>query len=149
MALLEVQRVSMNFGGLAALSHVDLAVEPGTIHGLIGPNGSGKTTLLNVITGFHPPSSGAVLLGGVFRGRRVRAEEQRTRERALETLEYVGLAAFRERLAANLSFGQQRLVELARALAGEPRLLLLDEPAAGLSLPRLDALLALLARIRE
>lgn len=199
MALLEVKQVSMHFGGLAALSRVDLSVEPGKIYGLIGPNGSGKTTFLNVVTGFHTPSSGSVridgqpitglpphrvvksgiartfqdtqlfadltvlenvmigrhsltraeLLAAVLRGRRVRAEEEETRTRALEVLEFLGLGALRGRLAGNLSFGQQRLVELARALAAEPRLLLLDEPAAGLSLPRLDALLVLLSRIRE
>jgi branched-chain amino acid transport system ATP-binding protein len=172
VSLLEVQDVTVRFGGHTALSSVSLQVEPGTITGLIGPNGAGKTTLFNVITGMLSPTRGRVLfdgneIGGRLPFRRARMGMARTFQRlelfgqltvreniqvagALrkqwgkrgntldaaaatvdELLERVGLTSVADVRADSLPTGQGRLIEIARALAIRPRLLLLDEPAAG------------------
>lgn len=199
MTLLKVEGVSVSFGGVQALNRVDLAVEAGTIHGLIGPNGSGKTTLCNVITRFLAPRAGRVIfddvdlrsvrpyevagrglcrtfqdlqvfgemtalenvmLGWHSRGRtgafagalglpRAAREDREARDRAAVALKYVRMDAFADRRANRLSFGQQRMVELARALVAEPRLVLLDEPAAGLSPPMVDVLTEILQDLRR
>ncbi len=199
MATLALERVSVSFGGLRALTGVDLTVAPAEIRGLIGPNGAGKSTLLNVISGLTVPQEGRVRLGGddvtglspdriaalgvarTFQGaalfptmtvlenvmmgrhrhtrtgllgaavfsRRMREEERDAREKAEAALAFVNMLEFRDRLGGELSYGQQRSVEIARALALEPRLLLLDEPAAGLSPPRVAALDQLLQRVRD
>lgn len=171
--LLSVRDVSVRFGGVTALSGVDLDVGGGSITGLIGPNGAGKTTLFNVITGVVGPVSGKVLLDstdmtgwpshrrgragiartfqrlelfsgltvadnllaaweasvpGAVLGRR-RREGRAVVDSVLERLDLLSLA---DRVAGQLSTGQGRLVELGRALAVRPRLLLLDEPSSGL-----------------
>jgi branched-chain amino acid transport system ATP-binding protein len=199
MPILSVEGVRVSFGGLHALAGVDVAVEEGHIHGLIGPNGSGKTTLCNTITGFYRPQAGTIrfrgrdvsrarpdaviadgivrtfqdlqifgemtalenvmvgrhcrsrtgLLPAVLRMARARQEEAEARREALETLRYVGLGGLEERRANRLSFGQQRMLELARALVSRPRLLLLDEPAAGLSLTMTERLTGILRALRD
>jgi branched-chain amino acid transport system ATP-binding protein len=199
VATLAVTGVSASFGGLRALTRVDMTVAPAEIRGLIGPNGAGKSTLLNIISGLTRPAEGRVTLGeadltrrrpheiaalGVartFQGAqlfrtmtvlenvmvglhrhtrtgllaaalmapRMRREEEEARRRAEDALAFVGMLEFTDRLGGELSYGQQRTVEIARALAMEPRLLLLDEPAAGLSPPRVAALDELLRRIRD
>jgi branched-chain amino acid transport system ATP-binding protein len=168
---LEIQEVSVRFGGLAALSEVSLGAAEGVITGLIGPNGAGKTTLFNVVTGMQRPNAGAVRLDGRdLRGlssyRRARLGLGRTfqrlelfgtltvaenigvaasiaqrgvvkaRSRAIheireELLDRVGLTPVANDRADTLPTGTGRLVELARALATRPKVLLLDEPAAG------------------
>lgn len=183
MALLEVKNVVMQFGGLFALDGVNLSVEKGKIHGLIGPNGSGKTTLLNVITGFYTPTSGAVLLNGdkisglnihtisrkglartfqnialfsemtalenvvtaasvdqttnllsaIFCTKKLKEQEKDCHEKAMKYLEFVGLGDKANVKATNLPYGQQRLLEIARAMATDPQILLLDEPVAGMN----------------
>jgi len=171
--LLSVTGVSVRFGGITALSGVDLEVGRGTITGLIGPNGAGKTTLFNVITGVVSPVAGRVVLDtvditGWARHRRGRAGVARTfqrlelftgltvrdnlraaweasvpgavlgrrrregREVVDSVLERLDLTSLSDRVAGQLSTGQGRLVELGRALAVQPRLLLLDEPSSGL-----------------
>jgi branched-chain amino acid transport system ATP-binding protein len=171
--LLDVRGITVRFGGLTALSGVDLEVAPGKITGLIGPNGAGKTTLFNVITGLQAPSDGRVLLGDVditdwpphrrgragiartfqrlelFRGLTVYdnllatweaavpgavlgRDRKRGRERVEAVLDQLDLARVKDRLAGQLSTGQGRVVELGRALCAGPRILLLDEPSAGL-----------------
>jgi branched-chain amino acid transport system ATP-binding protein len=170
MALLEVQDVTVRFGGHTALSEVGLEVEPGEVTGLIGPNGAGKTTLFNIITGLLPATGGSVVLGGKNIGglapyRRARLGVARTFQRlelfgqltvrentlvaaslrrrwgsangesdgqvADRLLDRLGLTSLAHVRADTLPTGQGRLVELARALAIKPRLLLLDEPASG------------------
>jgi branched-chain amino acid transport system ATP-binding protein len=168
---LEIQEVSVRFGGLAALSEASLSVAEGAITGLIGPNGAGKTTLFNVVTGMQHPNSGTVRLDGrdlrgVSSYRRARLGLGRTfqrlelfgsltvaenigvaasiaqrgvvkaRSRAIraireEVLDQVGLTSVANDRADTLPTGTGRLVELARALATRPKVLLLDEPAAG------------------
>ena len=178
MALLEVDEVSVRFGGHAALCAVSLAADGGRVTGLIGPNGAGKTTLFNVITGTQPPDRGRVRLDGADitslapykRARRglartfqrlelfgllsvrenlmVAADIRRTWTRqtwsnrsgadterpaavADRLIAEIGLADVAETRADSLPTGQARLVELGRALATRPRMLLLDEPASG------------------
>ena len=168
---LEIQDVSVQFGGLAALSEVSFSAAEGVITGLIGPNGAGKTTLFNVVTGMQRPNAGTVRLDGRdLRGisvyRRARLGLGRTFQRlelfgSLTVAENIGVAAsmgqrgvvkarsraiheIREELLARLGLtpvandradtlptGSGRVLELARALATRPKVLLLDEPAAG------------------
>ena len=198
-ALLEVQTITMQFGGLKALDSVQLTVMPGTIHGLIGPNGSGKSTMMNVLTGIYTPTSGAVVFEGQeiqgrtpsdiagsgiartfqnvqlfgelsllenimvglnhgYRGTvgdvalatpRARREERAARLRAASLLRFVGLEGLAHEEARNLPYGKQRLLEIARALALDPKLLLLDEPAAGLTAPDIRELIDIIRKIRD
>lgn len=185
MALLEVARAEVRFGGLHALRGADLAVAEGAVTGLIGPNGAGKTTLFNVICGLQGLSSGSVRLDGRdLRGvrphRRARLGIARTFQRlevfgslsvaenvlaAAEIrrrwardrsdvravtagiLELTGLRQVAGQPADTLPTGQARLLELARALATRPRLLLLDEPSSGLDEQETDELGDLLTRL--
>jgi branched-chain amino acid transport system ATP-binding protein len=181
--LLQVERVTKMYGGLAALSELSFSVGSGEIVGLIGPNGAGKTTAFNAISGTHPPSSGVVrfkgmnitggppsrvvrlglartfqatsiypavsveeniyrgavaeidasLLNQLRNGERTRSAVARVRENVEEVLVTMGLMQFRRTLAGRLSYGYQKRLGVAVALATRPELLLLDEPAAGLN----------------
>ncbi len=198
-ALLDVAGLSIHFGGLAALSDVDLAVRAGEIFALIGPNGAGKTTVFNIVTGLYRPVAGQVLFDGhdllaraphavarlgvartfqnteVFRGLSaldnvligeharlrggvvaaalglpgVRQEESLARARAHALLARVGLGEAAGRDAAGLPLGLQKRLELARALALAPRLLLLDEPAGGLNPTETQELMRLIRSLRD
>jgi branched-chain amino acid transport system ATP-binding protein len=190
MALLEVEAISVVFGGLAALTDVSLRVEAGTVCAVIGPNGAGKTTLFNAISGYERPRDGVVRLdgraitglpshaishlglrrtfqnGGVFGEMTVlenvmvgadrttrstvpgvlfglpgaRREERRAVTQSRAMLARVGIDRLAQARLRDLSFGQQRLVEITRALISQPRVLLLDEPAVGLSQAERDVL---------
>ena len=196
--VLDLQRVTMQFGGLKAVADLDLRVEQGELVGLIGPNGAGKTTVFNVITGVYPPSRGRILFEGrpiqglrphviarrgitrtfqnirlfasrscrdnvciaahqhchaglldvVLRTARFEREEGEMQAQAAELLETMGLQEWADTIAAELPYGQQRRLEIARALAARPRLLLLDEPAAGLNPQETDELMHLIESLR-
>ena len=178
-ALLEVQDVTRRFGGIVALDDVSFDAHPGEIVGLIGPNGAGKTTAFNVITRVYTPDSGTVTFAGknllrtpahrvvgtgvartfqnlaLFPSMTVRenvlvgAHARNGRRGVDEILEYAGVAAVAERPVAALAFGVQKRVETARALAADPRLLLLDEPAGGLNHLEVEDLAAFIRRMRD
>jgi branched-chain amino acid transport system ATP-binding protein len=178
VALLSVEHATRRFGGVVAVDDVSLEVETGTIAGLIGPNGAGKTTLFNLITRQYRPDGGEIAFEGksLLRTpahRIVRRGIARTfqnvavfptltvRENVLvgmhargdsdpaEILEAVELGDDAHRRVAGLPFGTLKRIELARALASTPRLLLLDEPAGGLNHAEVESLGALLSRLRR
>src|SRR5205085_10131785 len=183
--LLDLSKVTKNFGGLAAVQDVDLQIWPREIISVIGPNGAGKTTVFNLITGIYRPSSGdirlsdkslaglnpdqvlvrgvartfqsirlynnmtvlenvlvgqhtqlkATVLGSLFHTPAVVREEAEARKRAVDLLGFFGseLVDRQEEYVINLSYAARRRVEIARALAAKPKLLLLDEPTAGMN----------------
>ena len=179
MPLLEVNGVTRRFGGVAALDNVSFDVDEGEIVGLIGPNGAGKTTAFNVITRLYRPDSGELdfegesLLStpphGVVRRGIARTfqnlelfETMTVRENVLvgthartgsrsadDVLAYVGLGDVAGREAGSLPYGTLKRVETARALASAPKLLLLDEPAGGLSHDEVERLGAFIVRTRR
>ncbi len=203
-SVLTVNRLTMDFGGLRALSAVDLGVGQGEIVALIGPNGAGKTTFFNCVTGIYTPADGDIIisppagetrringvkinkgtelgmartfqnirlfpkmtvlenvmigrhcrakagvLGALLRDQRTRDEEREIVESSYEILVKIGLADQVDDLAKNLPYGAQRRLEIARAMATEPFLLLLDEPAAGMNPRETDELEELILRIRN
>ncbi len=202
MALLELNQVSLSFGGLRALSELDLHVDKGQVVSVIGPNGAGKSTVFNVITGIYEPSGGEVLFGGgsvvgktpnqitkrgiartfqslrlflnmsvlenvmvatygrthalpieqILRFPRARREEREARELAEEVLSFFGerLAGYRwKQPAYSLSYANRRRLEIARALATRPQMLLLDEPAAGMNPNETHEVTELIGRLRS
>jgi branched-chain amino acid transport system ATP-binding protein len=179
LPLLEVDSVTKRFGGIVALDGVSFAAEPGEIVGLIGPNGAGKTTAFNVITRLYTPDEGEVRFEGenllgtspsgvvrrgiartfqnveLFRGMsvldnvRVGAHARRGEQSPEDVLFYVNLHSLRYRSASGLPYGTQKRVELARALVSAPRLLLLDEPAGGLSHDEVEHLGTFIRRMRD
>lgn len=199
MTLLSMRGVCKQYGGLQALSDIDLDVAAGEFMAVIGPNGAGKSTLLNVMTRLTPLSSGTIAfeggdigsastdriirlgIGRIFQsgrlftrltvienvmlgaaltgspslaatllpGSRSRGQERALRERSAAMLAEFGLEHFANRAIDSLSYGNRRLVELARVMVAKPKLLLLDEPAAGLNLGEVEALMDRLRRLRE
>jgi branched-chain amino acid transport system permease protein len=195
--LLEVRDLRRWFGGVKAVDGLTVTVRAGQIHGLIGPNGSGKSTVVNVVSGLYPPTSGAILLGGVpippgslLRAARAgvartfqnlqlfggmtalenvmvalrgvyrvplplvclglgRAEERRAQADALALLAFVGLLDQARAPARDLTYGAQRFLEIARALARKPQILILDEPAAGLAHPDVAKQVELIRRVHQ
>jgi branched-chain amino acid transport system ATP-binding protein len=193
MALLELRGISKRFGGLQALSRVNLTLENGMIAALIGPNGAGKTTLFHILTGIYQPDEGEIhfmdrsllrlkpdkitsagisrtfqnirlfghmtVLENVLVGRHCRIrtsvpgillrsqgfqnEEREAARRAMELIEIAGLAGRENEWAHRLSYGEQRRLEIARALAANPKVLLLDEPTAGMNTTEAQSLMAL------
>ncbi len=197
--IIEASKVTMQFGGLKALSDIDLHIDEGEILALIGPNGAGKTTFFNLMTGIYQPTEGSVTFVGeslagkkphticrmgiartfqnirLFQnmttlencmvGRHTRSaagplhavlhtpkfkrEEQHVVDEALKYLRFVGLGDKANELAKNLPYGAQRRLEIGRALATEPKLLLLDEPAAGMNPQESHELTKLVGRVRD
>ena len=182
-ALLQLNKATIRFGGLTAVSELDLQIGRNELVGLIGPNGAGKTTAFNLITGVYEPTSGEILFDGesiagsqpyritargiartfqnirlfpslnvfdnvravfhlhlhgdvrhaLWRGRGYHDEERAIAGRVMELLEIFQLGKFWNEPAKCLSYGDQRRLEIVRALAAKPKLLLLDEPAAGMN----------------
>ncbi len=203
MAILSVNKLTKSFGGLTAVSNVNVEIERGELVGLIGPNGAGKTTVFNLLTGIYEPSSGTIMLdrdgkvkqiGGMkpyaiskaglartFQNIRLFKElsvldnvriamhqnihysllssffhlpayireEKRVREESLKLLDIFSLAGKQDEKASNLPYGEQRRLEIVRALATKPELLLLDEPAAGMNPAETAQLTATIAQLRE
>lgn len=187
MGILDVDSVSMRFGGNMALQDVTIDVAPDSVTGLIGPNGAGKTTLFNVITGLLQPTRGRVVLNGkditkaptherarkglartfqrlelfgsltarenlqvaaeIRRG--VGGESLSVSGRVDEVIAMVGMGAFIDVRADNLTTGQARLVELGRALVTKPKVLLLDEPASGLDADETEGFAELLTNLAK
>ncbi len=182
--ILEAQKLSVRFGGLAAVNDVSLAVPQGKIVALIGPNGAGKTTVFNLISGFVRPDEGSVRLEGrditgvsaheacrlgmartfqivqpfgaqtvrenIAVGAHLHHQPRASALRAAEAVaERVGLAPHLDKLAANLTIAGRKRLELARALATQPRLLLLDEVLAGLNPREIDEVLPVIRGIRD
>ena len=157
--LLTVDRLGISFKGLRALDDVSFSIPEKGIIGLIGPNGAGKTTLFNLITGVYTPTDGQVLLDGEpISGKGMRATVTggicRTFQnirlfKDLTVLQNVKVAMHDYMRAANLPYGQQRKLEIARALATNPRLLCLDEPAAGMNNAETRELMETIAFLRQ
>ena len=197
--LLEMDHVTVRFGGVTALDDITFALRTGEILGLIGPNGAGKTTCFNVMTGVYQPTAGQVRFRGELLGRRSRHditrlgiartfqnirlfpemtalenvmvgadahhrtgvldallrtprhrhEERDGRERGMELLRFMGIDSRANEVARNLPYGYQRRLEIARAMATQPTLLCLDEPAAGFTPSEKAELLDLIQRIRD
>ena len=200
--LLDLQRVSMSFGGLRVVDQLDLHVDKGEIVSVIGPNGAGKTTLFNLVTGVYEPTDGEILFEGqsikgldphritrrgiarTFQTLRLflnmtvrenvmaaayghtgagplrsilRTPGQRREEREIRALAEERLAFFGERLmgyrwdqpAYSLSYANRRRLEIARATATKPRLLLLDEPAAGMNPRETQEITELIGQLRK
>ena len=201
-SVLQLQSLSLSFGGLRALSELDLQLRDREIVSIIGPNGAGKSTVFNVITGVYEPSAGDVVFAGrsiaglaphsiarmgvartfqslrlflnmsvmenvmaatyghtkampwesVLRLPRARREERESRELATDVLSFFGqrLAGYRwDQPAYSLSYANRRRLEIARALATRPRLLLLDEPAAGMNPTETHEITELISRLRD
>ena len=212
MALFEAENVTKDFGGLRAVSGVDLEIEEGEIVSLIGPNGAGKTTLFNLVTGIFAPTAGSIRfkgeditrtqaikvlpflsrplrpfqitrrgIGRTFQNIRLfanmtavenvivgvdahnrsgvgrsmlhtpgqRREERTSVKRAYELLDFVGIRRYAGELAKNLAYGDQRRLEIARAMGTSPDLLMLDEPAAGMNPAEKAALMKLIQQVRD
>ena len=197
--LLDVNNLTMRFGGLLAVNGVTLQVPEQKIISVIGPNGAGKTTVFNCISGFYRPSEGSIqfnqqeiaglpdfkisrrglvrtfqhvrlfkkmtvienmliaqhrhlntnFLSGLFKTRAYRQQEQEALDRAVLWLKEVNLLGHANREAGYLSYGQQRKLEIARCMATQPSLLLLDEPAAGLNPKETQQLDELIVRLRD
>lgn len=198
LTILDVNNISISFGGIQALTDVGLSVERSEILGLIGPNGAGKTVLLNCINGVYVPDKGTILFKGkeitglprhrvaplgiartfqqieLFRQLNVidntlvgmhfrtkanvfsgglywgpgKGEEIEARREAEEILDFLELYPYRKQMVGNLSFGTQKLVGLARAMAMDPEILLLDEIASGLNREEKEDLARFLLRVR-
>lgn len=182
-SVLQLDKTTIRFGGLTAVSALDLGIGANELVGLIGPNGAGKTTVFNLITGVYQPTEGQILFQGesitksrpyhitaggiartfqnirlfpslsvfdnvravfhlhlkgdvrhaLWRGKGYHAEEASIAGRVMELLEIFNLGKFRDAAAKSLPYGDQRRLEIVRALATRPKLLLLDEPAAGMN----------------
>ncbi len=199
MALLQVNNLTVYFGGLRAVHDFSVKIEPGQIRGLIGPNGAGKTTVFNLVTGIHQPSEGKITLDGrsvlglqpyqigamgiartfqnlrlwrhmtviehvklarysqlsygligAFFGtsKRIR-EEGETEDIAHRLMDMLGIGRVANEVVTNLPYGVQRKVEMARALAANPKLLLLDEPTAGMNPEELSEMVQVIRQIRD
>ncbi len=196
---LEVKKLTLKFGGITALSKIDLSVRTGELVAIIGPNGAGKTSLLNCITGYYRAQEGQILFNGeevarlpthlitkigigrtyqnieLFPGmsvlsnmllarhihfkysvgqaslfsRFVRSQEVHHREILEELIDFLEMQSIRKKLVGSLPYGMRKRVELGRALALEPKLLVLDEPFAGMTLEEKEDMVRFLIELNE
>jgi branched-chain amino acid transport system ATP-binding protein len=199
MAMLDINGLSISFGGLHAVDDFNVTIEEGQLYGLIGPNGAGKTTVFNLLTGVYKPTEGVIRLNGqditgkstveinragvarTFQNIRLFKEmpvldnvkvgfhnqhqystltgilrlpkywkvEAEMNEKAIEILKVFDLDKEANTLAGNLPYGKQRKLEIARALATDPKLLLLDEPAAGMNPNETEELMQTIRFVRD
>ena len=197
--LLQLDRVTIRFGGLTAVSELNLSIGAGELVGLIGPNGAGKTTVFNLVTAVYQPTDGAITFNGsstarlrphqltklgiartfqnirlfaslsvfdnvraavqlhrphgirnaLWRGKHFRESEAGVDQQVMELLDIFNLGRFRDEPAKSLPYGNQRRLEIVRALATKPKLLLLDEPAAGMNPTEKEELARLIREIRD
>ncbi|MBW1936018.1 MAG: ABC transporter ATP-binding protein [Deltaproteobacteria bacterium] len=198
-AELEVKNLTLKFGGITALSKIDLSVHTGELVAIIGPNGAGKTSLLNCITGYYKPQEGQIFFNGenitrlrthhltklgigrtyqnieLFPGmtvlsnmllarhvhchynagraslflKSVRKEEVRHRKVLEELIDFLEMQSIRKKLVGSLPYGMRKRVELGRALSLEPKLLILDEPFAGMTLEEKEDMVRFLTELNE
>lgn len=199
MAYLTVSDVTLSFGGLKALSDVNITIQPNLITSIIGPNGAGKTSILNCISGFYHPTSGEIRFGGerlthasphkvskigiarafqnlelfsglsvldnlllarhkdlkysflhamFFVGKASRVEAE-NRQYVEEIIDFMELEPYRKKPVGNLSYGIQKRVEVARALTLAPKLLLLDEPMAGMNIEEKEDIVRFILDIQK
>jgi len=196
---LELEHLTMKFGGLVAVDDISFSINENEIHGLIGPNGSGKTTIFNMLSGYYKPTSGKIIFDGkniaglpahkvtqagfartfqnlrlfksmtvlenvmvsmghlaktkllnvMFNPIAAQKENGLFTEKAMQLLDLLDIQQYAHNLAISLPYGTQRRVEIARALATEPKILLLDEPAAGLNEVETDELAKILNAIHQ
>jgi len=199
MSVLVAKEVTKRFGGLQALSRIDLDVKENSIHSIIGPNGAGKTTFFNCVTGFYTPEEGEILLdgiditglspdrvtrlgisrtyqnirlfknmtavenilvgmhphlksgmiGSILHTRSTVKEEHESFEEARRLLRFVGLRGKGDMMSSSLPYGDQRKLEIALALASKPKLLLLDEPTAGMNPSETQEMVHFIRRLRD
>ncbi len=199
MTILSIENVTLTFGGLNALTNVNMTIEPGLITSVIGPNGAGKTSLLNCISGFYHPTSGEIRYGDrriskasphqvssmgvarafqnleLFSGMTVldnlmlarhqklsynllqamiffgkaSKEEAENRRYVEEVIDFMELEPYRKHTVGSLSYGIQKRVEVARALTLAPRLLLLDEPMAGMNIEEKEDMVRFIIDIQK
>ncbi|MCG6535480.1 MAG: ABC transporter ATP-binding protein [Syntrophales bacterium LBB04] len=199
MSILAISDLSHNFGGVTAISELNLTLQTNELVGVIGPNGAGKTTVFNMISGVYRPNRGSILFEGrelvgksssqitnlgvartfqnirlfkelsvldnvriahygrvrysaleaLFHVGRFKKEEASTIDHSMELLALLKIEAIADEQAKNLPYGLQRKVEIARALATRPKLILLDEPAAGMNPNEIDHLMDLIRMVRE
>jgi branched-chain amino acid transport system ATP-binding protein len=199
MALLSVEKMSHEFGGLRAVNNYNLQIEKGQIRGLIGPNGAGKTTIFNLITGIYKPTEGEIflegkkitglqpnqiaacglgrtfqnmqlwrhmtviehvkmarysrisygLMGAFFGTSKRHRQEEEIEEIAFDLLKMVGIEHHADQIILNLPYGAQRRVEIARALAIDPKILFLDEPTAGMNPEELIQMMGIIRKVHK
>ncbi|MFS0574581.1 ABC transporter ATP-binding protein [Sporosarcina sp. 179-K 3D1 HS] len=199
MALIQLQGLTKQFGGLTAVNDVDFEIEKGKITAIIGPNGAGKSTFFNLISGFHKPTSGTILFEGkditktpahigarlgiartfqstnlfeqasvidnvivghrlrtqsklfdaIFRTKREKREEKEAYDRAMEVLDFVGLVDLANLKVSIISQEAKKRVAIALALATDPKVVFLDEPAAGINPEETDGLAVLMKKIAQ
>jgi branched-chain amino acid transport system ATP-binding protein len=197
MIFLETKQLTKRFGGLVAVNNVDFAIEKGKINAIIGPNGAGKSTFFNLISGFHPPSSGQVIFKGkditklpsnkiaelgvartfqttnlfeqatvldnvivghrlrtkstlvdaILRTPRLKREEAQCRDKAMEVLEFVDLLHIAHKPVAGLTQEEKKRTAFALALATDPEIVFLDEPAAGVNPDETEGLAELMKKM--
>lgn len=197
MIFLETKKLTKQFGGLVAVNNVDFTIEQGKINAIIGPNGAGKSTFFNLISGFHPPSSGQVIFKGhdvtklpsnkiaqlgvartfqttnlfeqssvldniivghrlrtksnlfdaIFRTKRLKTEEALCREKAMEVIEFVELQKVAYKPVAGLTQEEKKRTAFALALATNPEIVFLDEPAAGVNPDETEGLAVLMKKM--